>query len=63
MATTGAAAPGGAQMAEDVGDDMTVQLARVDSELRRLVKERPVMALLGAVAVGYVVGRILRRAG
>jgi len=27
------------------------------------VKERPVMALLGVIAAGYVIGRMLRRRG
>ena len=62
MAITRAAA-GGSQTAEDFGNDMTAQLERVDTELRALVKERPIMALLGAFAAGYVVGRLFRRVG
>lgn len=60
MATSRAEATG-SQTAEDLGNDVTAQLERVDTELRAFVKERPVMALLGAVAAGYMIGRILRR--
>ena len=35
---------------------MSAELARVDRELRAFVKERPVLALLSAVAAGYVSG-------
>ena len=40
---------------------MRAQFERLDGELRDFVKERPILALLGAVAAGYVVGRVLRR--
>jgi hypothetical protein len=39
---------------------MGAELARVDEEVRAFVKERPILALLGAVAAGYVLGRMLR---
>lgn len=60
MAVTRGAA-NASQTAEELGNEMSVQLERVDSELRAFVKERPIMALLGAVAAGYVLGRMLRR--
>lgn len=60
MAVTRQAA-NASQAAEELGNEMSAQLERVDSELRAFVKERPIMALLGAVAAGYVLGRILRR--
>lgn len=60
MAVTRQAA-NASQTAEELGNEMSAQLERVDSELRAFVKERPIMALLGAVAAGYVLGRILRR--
>lgn len=60
MAVTRQAA-NASQTAGELGDEMSAQLERVDSELRAFVKERPIMALLGAVAAGYVLGRMLRR--
>ena len=60
MATTRGTA-NAPQAAEEIGDEMSAQFERVDSELRAFVKERPVMALLSAVAAGYVLGRMLRR--
>jgi hypothetical protein len=47
--------------AEDINNEMRAQIERLDGELRDFVKERPIMALLGAVAAGYVVGRVMRR--
>lgn len=47
----------------DAASDMTAEFERVDQQLRTLVKERPVLALLSAVAAGYLVGRIMRRRG
>lgn len=60
MAITRGAA-NASQAAEDLGTEMTARLERVDTELRAFVKERPIMALLSAVAAGYVFGRMLRR--
>ncbi len=47
---------------EGVGQ-MGTELARVDTQVRAFVKERPVLALLGAVAAGYLFGRLVRRLG
>lgn len=60
MAITRGAA-NASQAAEELGTEMTARLERADTELRAFVKERPIMALLGAVAAGYVFGRMLRR--
>jgi len=60
MAVTRGAA-NASQTAEELGNEMSAQFERVDTELRAFVKERPIMALLGAVAAGYVFGRLLRR--
>ena len=35
-------------------------LADVDTQVRALVRERPLMAVLGAVAAGFLIGRLLR---
>jgi hypothetical protein len=45
----------------DGADTISAELAQVDEQLRAFVKERPVLALLSAVAAGYLVGRLLRR--
>ena len=42
-------------------NEMRAQIERFDGQLRDFVKERPILALLGAVAAGYVVGRVMRR--
>jgi len=42
------------QVARDALDDL-------DRRARRLVRERPVACLLGAVALGFLVGRIAAR--
>ena len=33
----------------------------IDRELRTFVKERPIVAMLGAIVTGYVVGRLFSR--
>lgn len=43
--------------------DMSAELAKVDEQVRAFVKERPILALLSAVAAGYLVGRVFRRRG
>ena len=43
--------------------EISAQLARVDQDVRAFVKERPILSFVGALAAGYVVGRILRRRG
>jgi len=47
----------------DFVEDVTTELTQVDERLRAFVKERPVLALLSAVAAGYLVGRVMRRRG
>lgn len=47
--------------ASEIGAEVSSELERVDRELRAFVKERPVLALLSAVAAGYVLGRLFRR--
>jgi hypothetical protein len=42
---------------EEAGDS----LATASEAVIEFVKERPVLCLLGALAAGYVVGRIVRR--
>jgi hypothetical protein len=37
------------------------EISRLDREFRALVKERPFLALVGAVATGYLVGRVFAR--
>lgn len=60
MATTKSATASGGSIAE-AAEEMRGELANLDTRLRAFVEERPLMALLSAVAAGYVVGRILRR--
>ena len=55
MATTRAATATAEQ------GEMNAQLERIDQEVRAFVKDRPILALLGAVAAGYVIGRMMRR--
>ena len=48
----------------DVQDQITrirEDLAEFDQRARSLIQEHPVASVLGAVAVGYVVGRLLSR--
>jgi len=52
-----------AREGSDFVDDVTTELTQVDEQMRAFVKERPVLALLSAVATGYLVGRIMRRRG
>lgn len=42
-------------------DEMRAQVEQLDEQLRGFVKERPILALLSAVAAGYLAGRVLRR--
>lgn len=51
-----------------VPEELQVQISRIreglaelDQRTRSLVREHPVASVLGAVAVGYVVGRVLSR--
>src|SRR5206468_2487922 len=47
------------------GEDVLVRLkeriAPVDQWVRTLVRERPLLALAGALGIGYLVGRLVRR--
>lgn len=60
MATTKMATADARSGAEDE-NEMRAQIERLDGQLRDFVKERPILALLGAVAAGYLVGRVMRR--
>jgi len=63
MATASIAAadePGSATETEGEPSDT---LVRIDKEVRAFVKKRPVLALLGAITAGYLIGRVLRRRG
>ena len=60
MATTKSGTATAREGADGV-DAMSAEFAQVDEQLRAFVKERPVLALLSAVAAGYLVGRLLRR--
>ncbi len=51
--------PSAAEQAED--PLRAAGLRAVDDRVRSFVAERPAVALLGAVAVGFVVGRLLSR--
>jgi len=42
-------------------DQARSEIQRLDSEFRALVKNRPLLALVGAVVTGYLVGRVLTR--
>ena len=47
--------------ARDRVQDVRAKLADADKTVRSFVHEHPFVSLLGALAVGYGVGRILRR--
>lgn len=64
MATTKpATASGSGTTMADTANEMRSELEHLDERLKAFVKERPIMALLSAVAAGYLVGRVLRRHG
>ncbi len=42
-------------------DQARSEIQRLDREVRALVKKRPLLALVGAVVTGYLVGRVLAR--
>lgn len=53
---------------EDVQEQLQVQmdrlregLAQADFRVRQAVREHPVLSVLGAVALGYFVGRVAKR--
>lgn len=51
------------RQASDIGSEMSDQFAWIDRQVRAFVNQRPVQALLGAIAVGFLMGRVLRRRG
>jgi len=48
-------------MEPDQLDAMADQVRGLDQQVRRLVQESPTATVLGAVAIGFFVGRLLRR--
>ena len=63
MATTKSATASGTGTMAETASEMRSEFEQLDERLKVFVKERPIMALLSAVAAGYVVGRVLRRHG
>lgn len=61
MATTKSATASGGSSLADTADEMRSEIQDLDQRLKVFVKDRPILALLSAVAAGYLVGRILRR--
>jgi hypothetical protein len=61
MATTKSIGSGAEKRVTEIGAEVSTELERVDREVRAFVKERPVLALLSAVAAGYMLGRLFRR--
>ncbi len=47
--------------ADDFGEVVRDHLKPVDAWVRTMVEERPLAALGGAVAIGYILARLLRR--
>jgi len=47
--------------ARDRMDSARRQLADVDHKVRDFVMEHPIASLVGALAIGYAVGRVLRK--
>jgi ElaB/YqjD/DUF883 family membrane-anchored ribosome-binding protein len=46
---------------EDVARDVEEKLRQADSRFRMVCREHPLMVLAGAVAAGFVVGRLASR--
>jgi hypothetical protein len=61
MATTKSGTATAREGADGAASAMSADFGEMDEQLRAFVKERPVLALLSAVAAGYLVGRLLRR--
>jgi hypothetical protein len=59
--TTSNVAANTSRQVNEIGNDLRSEFDRFDRELRAMVQERPVVALLSAVAAGYLIGRLLRR--
>lgn len=53
----------GLRSPEEVVPKIVQKVQRADDKLVELVRERPLVALATAVAVGYVVGRVMSRFG
>ncbi len=60
--------PGGAPPPDETADELQVRLselretlAHADVTVRTFVRDHPVMSVAGAVAAGYLVGRLFRR--
>ena len=52
---------GGTAPAERPLQNLSTELSEIEAEVRRFVRDRPLLALGAAVAAGYVVGRILSK--
>ena len=61
MTTTSNVAANASRQVSEIGNEVRSEFERVDRQLRAFVQERPVVALLSAIAAGYLFGRILRR--
>ena len=48
---------------EDVVPKIVQKVRAADDKLVELVRERPVVALVAALAAGYVIGRVVSRFG
>jgi ElaB/YqjD/DUF883 family membrane-anchored ribosome-binding protein len=59
--TTSNVAANASRQVNEMGNELRSEFERVDRELRAIVQERPIVALLSAVAAGYLIGRLLRR--
>jgi hypothetical protein len=59
--TTSNVAASASRQVNEMGNELRSEFERVDRELRAIVQERPIVALLSAVAAGYLIGRLLRR--
>lgn len=49
------------QAAQRLLEDAKIKLQPVDEWVRRMARERPVVTLLGAIGIGYLVGRLVAR--
>jgi hypothetical protein len=49
------------ERAEEVVERVKRTMAPVDEWIRTLAREQPMVALAGAVGIGYLVGRLIRR--
>ena len=52
---------GAAASADHAIQNLSSELADLDTEVRRFVRDRPLLALGIAVAAGYVVGRVFSK--